>query len=242
MNNAIAVPFLSNPNAAEDTFEITSTAYTVSNNDLGKTLIFNKATIQTVTLPKNLQKGFSCKVVRIGAGQVLLAAGSGATVNSGGSLNVPRYTPISVVSYTASAFHVGGADSPAVQSTAVTIATTSNTESYIVAPSAGFLESAIFSSVGSLAAHDTNFITFTITNLGLAGAGSAVMLAASDANTTKATGGTALTAVASRTLTLSSTLADLAVVKGDVLRIRYAADGTLAGTVAGAIVSATFTR
>jgi hypothetical protein len=111
------------------------------------------------------------------------------------------------------------------------IATTSTTDEYLIAAKTGKVVGAVFSSLAALAAHDTNYITFSITNLGQAGAGSAAILAATDANTTKSTGGTALAANTKRTLTLSSTAADLAVVEGDRLRIRAAADGTLAGAV-----------
>ena len=113
-----------------------------------------------------------------------------------------------------------------------TIATTGNTDIFIIAPYAGVLSTAIFSGVDALAASDSNFITFTITNLGQAGAGSAAMLAATDANTTKTTGGTALSANARRNLTLSATSANLAVARGDRLRLRAAATGTLVNTVA----------
>jgi hypothetical protein len=57
------------------------------------------------------------------------------------------------------------------------------------------------------------------------------MLAATDANTTKTTGGTALTANAARTLSINGTAANLVVAAGDRLRIRAAATGTLANTV-----------
>ncbi len=127
-----------------------------------------------------------------------------------------------------------------VQSAGVTsIATTSTTDEYVFAPKTGTLYAAVFSSLAALAAHDTNFVTFSITNLGQGGAGSAVMLLADATNTTKATGGTALTANAKRTLYLSATAADLAVVEGDRLRIRFAADGTLAGAVTRPIVELT---
>lgn len=112
-----------------------------------------------------------------------------------------------------------------------TIATTGNTDGYIVAPFAGKVSAIYFSGVDALAASDTNYITFTVTNLGLAGAGSAALLAATDANTTKTTGGTALAANTLRTLTLTATGADLVVAAGDRLRVRAAATGTLANTV-----------
>lgn len=120
------------------------------------------------------------------------------------------------------------------------IATTSTTDEYMFAPKTGTLHAAVFSSLAALAAHDTNFITFSITNLGQGGSGSTAMLAATDANTTKVTGGTALTANAKRTLSLHGTAANLAVTEGDRLRIRATADGTLAGAVTRPIYELSF--
>lgn len=127
-----------------------------------------------------------------------------------------------------------------IQAGDVTIATTSTTDIYFVATRAGSLASIDFTSLAALAAHDTNYITFSLTNLGQAGSGTAVMLAATDANTTKVTGGTALVASSRRALTLTSTAADLVVAKGDVLRFRATASGTLAGTVTRSTVQARF--
>jgi hypothetical protein len=118
-----------------------------------------------------------------------------------------------------------------IQVVSASIATTGNTDNYVIVPEAGTLASVDFSSLAALAAHDSNYITFSITNLGQAGAGTAVMLAATDANTTKATGGTALSANTKRSLTLTATGADLVVAAGDRLLIRAAATGTLAGAV-----------
>lgn len=122
-----------------------------------------------------------------------------------------------------------------------TIATTGNTDNYIIAPETGKLESVVMSPLVALATSDTNYITWSITNLGQAGAGSTVMLAASDANTTKATGGTALAANTKRTLTVHGTPANLDVVAGDRLLIRAAATGTLANTVTVPVYLLTFT-
>lgn len=116
------------------------------------------------------------------------------------------------------------------------IATTGNTDEYLIAGKTGTLAAAVFSSLAALAAHDTNFVTFSITNLGQGGAGTAVMLAATAANTTKVTGGSALVANSKRTLTLTSTTADLAITEGDRLLVRFAADGTLTGAVTRPIV------
>lgn len=112
-----------------------------------------------------------------------------------------------------------------------TVATTGNTDFYVIVPNAGKLSSVDFSGVDALAASDTNYVTFSITNLGQAGSGSTAMLVATDANTTKATGGTAIAANTKRSLTLHGTAANLVVAAGDRLRVRVAATGTLANTV-----------
>lgn len=112
-----------------------------------------------------------------------------------------------------------------------TIATTGNIDTYLIVPEAGTLVSADFSGVDALAANDSNYVTFSITNLGQAGSGNTAMLAATDANTTKATGGTGLAANTKRSLTVHGTGANLAVAAGDRLLVRVAATGTLANTV-----------
>jgi len=121
-----------------------------------------------------------------------------------------------------------------------TIATTGNSDVYVICDAAGTLTAARFSGVDALAASDTNYITWTITNLGQTGSGSAAMLAATDANTTKSTGGTATSANAVRSLTLNGTAANLVVAAGDRLRIRAAATGTLANTVTFPVYNLTF--
>lgn len=113
-----------------------------------------------------------------------------------------------------------------------TIATTGNTDTYLIAPRSMTLSTVDFSATTALATSNSNYITWTITNLGQAGVGSAAMLATLPAgvNTTKATGGTAIGANAIMALTLSTGNA-LQVVQGDRLLIRAAVTGTLANTV-----------
>lgn len=123
-----------------------------------------------------------------------------------------------------------------------TVATTGNSDDYIVAAYAGTLVSLDCSGVDALTANDTNYLTATLVNLGQAGAGSTAMLAASDANTTKATGGTGFAANAKRTFTVHGTGANLIVAAGDRLRLRFAATGTLANTVTFTRCIARFTR
>ena len=67
------------------------------------------------------------------------------------------------------------------------------------------------------------------------------MLAATDPNTTKATGGTGIAANTVRSLTLNGTVANLVVAAGDRIRIRAAATGTLANTVTFPVYRMTFT-
>jgi hypothetical protein len=128
-----------------------------------------------------------------------------------------------------------------IQSSGVTsIATTGATSEYIIAPKAGRLAEVDFSSLAAFAANDTNYITWTITNLGQDGAGTAVMLLASDVNTTKATGGSALVANTRRQLSLTATPADLVVAEGDRIKITATATGTLAGAVTVPVYSLRF--
>jgi len=127
------------------------------------------------------------------------------------------------------------------QGATIAVTTAGTNDVFIIAPAAGVLSSALFSGVDALTANDTNYITFSITNLGQAGAGTAAMLAATDANTTKATGGTGLAANTVRSLTLNGTAANLIVAAGDRIRIRATVSGTLANTVTFPVYRLTFT-
>lgn len=128
----------------------------------------------------------------------------------------------------------GGA-TQAVMAGGGTIATTSTSITTALMPTTGTITSIIFSGNDALAANDTNYITWTMTNLGQDGNGSAAVLAASDLNTTKATGGVAVGALAKRTFTLSGTASNLVVTAGDRLRITATATGTLANTITGPV-------
>jgi hypothetical protein len=164
-------------------------------------------------------------------------AGTGATINGSSSFVLRAYNDaITLVSNGRSGSSgvwrvVGAHRRYSIASADKTIATTGNTDFIVVAQEDGTLTSAIFSPGSTLAANDTNYITFSVTNLGQAGSGTNPLLAATDVNTTKATGGTALAADTKRTLTVNGTGSNLIVASGDRLRIRAAATGTLAGTV-----------
>jgi hypothetical protein len=111
------------------------------------------------------------------------------------------------------------------------IATTGTTDIYFQAGKAGTLAMVCFAALLALAANDTNYVTFSVTNLGQGGLGTTEMLAATDANTTKATGGSGLVANARRILTLSGTAANLAVAECDTIRIRATVTGTLGAAI-----------
>lgn len=119
----------------------------------------------------------------------------------------------------------------AVQRVGGTIATTGATVEYMVVQEAGSLQSAEVTPLVALTANDTNYITWTIVNLGQTGGGSTAMLAVSDLNTTKATGGLGLAINTKRVLTIHGTGANLVVAAGDLLSITATATGTLANTV-----------
>lgn len=241
--SAVTAPYFTQINDNGNVVEVTAASYTLSMVDLGRTLVFNSASAQTVTVPAGLTKYFSVTFMRIGAGAVTIAAGTGATLNTSGSAVLPRYTPIFFNGYTTSTYALGGADSPSASTLTQTIATAAgNTDLPIIAPVTGNVAAVYFSGTDALATSDTNYITWTVTNRGQAGAGSAAVLGSTTTNSTRATGGSAIAAETLRSLTLTSTAADLAVVIGDRLRIRYAVTGTLANTVTGAVTTVIFTR
>ena len=119
-------------------------------------------------------------------------------------------------------------DSAALGTIIGTIPTTTNKiwQVTTVAPLAGTLSSASFSSTSGLILTAADYVTFSITNL-TTGGGAVAMLAATDANTTKTTTGAAIVANAPRVLTVHGTAGNKVVVQGDRLLCRVTA---VAGT------------
>lgn len=114
-----------------------------------------------------------------------------------------------------------------------------NTDIYTAAPFTGKLLGVIASFTDALTTNDTNYVTFSLANITQA---SAAMLAATDANTTKATGGTALAANTARSLTLHGTAGNLATTAYDRLRFRVAGSGTLANTLTNGLIVFVYQR
>ncbi len=121
-----------------------------------------------------------------------------------------------------------------------TIATTSTTNGYVIAPFAGKLVLAMFSGVDALAQHASNYLTFSLTNLGQDGLGTNAMLLGTDVNTTKTTTGSAIAANTRRDLSLHGTAGNKVVAKGDRLRFTATATGTLNNTITGSNVQLIF--
>lgn len=119
-------------------------------------------------------------------------------------------------------------------------ATTGASTVSIMADFSGYLLDARMTAEDALAASDTNYLTFTLTNEGQDGSGTVAMLAGTDANTTKATGGTAITAETGRSFTLNTTAANLRVAPGDLITFKGTATGTLANFVDRPVVRLQF--
>lgn len=119
-------------------------------------------------------------------------------------------------------------------------ATTAVNSGWIRIPRAGRLVSVTYTGVEALTANDTNYLTFTLVNTLASGSGTTAMLAATDANTTKATGGTGITAIVGRSLTVHGTAANLRVAAGDVVTGVETVTGTLANAVTRPTMRLTF--
>lgn len=91
-----------------------------------------------------------------------------------------------------------------------------------------------------ITASDTDYWTFAIENKATDGNGTDAMLAATDPNTTKATGGSALADYAARVLTLHGTPANLDVLADETLQFTATATGSPT-TLAGCVLRLEFT-
>lgn len=195
----------------------------------------------TVTLPTAVE-GLSVVVINNGAQTLKIFPASGDNLGKGVDTAMYLSAGASVMfrSYDTTNWRATGVRKTAVQKDVGTIATTGSTYSATQAPITGRLVAAYFNGDDALAANDTNYLTFYVTNQGQAGAGSTAMLAATDANTTKATGGTAIADTTNRSLTLNGTAANLELVAGDRILITFTATGTLANTVTNSMITLVF--
>ncbi len=115
-----------------------------------------------------------------------------------------------------------------------TITTTAGGEVLILAPCTGIINAVRFVAKDALATNDTNNIAFGLLNKTQT---LTIVDSANAANTTKATGGSALAAYTARVLTLT---ANIAVTANDVLALSAVVAGTLAGAVTEGVWQITF--
>ena len=117
------------------------------------------------------------------------------------------------------------------QSVPITVATTGATTAIIIAEKNGTLGGFRCAFTTSLAANDTNYISWAVQNQSTSTA-----LAADNTggrNTTKATGGTAVTANTPYGLTIAGS--GLAINAGDVITVTATVTGTLGATLSGTV-------
>lgn len=85
-----------------------------------------------------------------------------------------------------------------------------------VAPHACTITGISLANTAAIAGNDTDYWTASAVNKGPSGSGTTALLAATDPNTTKATGGTSISAYINRDFTLHATSANLDLAAGDV--------------------------
>jgi hypothetical protein len=98
-----------------------------------------------------------------------------------------------------------------------TVNATTTVTKKLIAPCAGSITGLAIAVNTTVATSDVNYWTVSAVNKGASGAGSTALLLATDANTTKTTGGSGLTNYVTRYLSLHGTPANLVVAKGDVI-------------------------
>ena len=106
------------PGVISDHFQLTpegvntqsGTSYTLTATDNGGVIAFTSGSAIALTVPSGLGAGFSCSVVQYGAGQITVAAGSGATLRIRASANktAGQYAIASILSVVANEYILVG--------------------------------------------------------------------------------------------------------------------------------------
>ena len=106
------------PGVISDHFQLTpegvntqsGTSYTLTATDNGGVIAFTSGSAIALTVPSGLGAGFSCSVVQYGAGQITVAAGSGATLRIRASANktAGQYAIASLLSVVANEYILVG--------------------------------------------------------------------------------------------------------------------------------------
>jgi hypothetical protein len=106
------------PGVSADTYQlnipaistISSSSYTLNNDDNGTVVVFTSGSAVTLTIPAGLTQRFTCSVVQYGAGQVTVTAGAGVTLRLRGSTNKTggQYAIASLLSVVANEYILAG--------------------------------------------------------------------------------------------------------------------------------------
>lgn len=99
---------------------------------------------------------------------------------------------------------------------------------------AGLLQGVAYVGEDGLATSNTDYVQFSMVNKLRNGSGAVDMLNTGDVNTTKTTGGSALTAYMSRSLSLNATTENLCVMPGDVIEVKMT---VVAATALGNVIN-----
>lgn len=88
----------------------TGTTYNLLDSDNCKLITFNNASNITVTLPSGLTSGWHAVLAQLGAGQVILVAGGGVTINEpdGYDRSAKQYAQMDLKNYASETYLLGG--------------------------------------------------------------------------------------------------------------------------------------
>lgn len=134
MRSSQIMPWLGEVSNIPDFLTITASTYTVKQADFGKTIICNSSAAQTITIPL-YGLGFNVNILRIGAGVVTLAGGTGVTLT--GATTPTRYVNTPVMAYSGTTYLVGETGSMVTKSVTYTEDATSTTHTGTIALPAG---------------------------------------------------------------------------------------------------------
>lgn len=90
---------------------VSSSGYTLTNTDNGRTVLFTNQAPSTVTVPSTLSPGFNCTLIQTTvSGQITVTSGTGVTINSAYSAfkTTTRYSVAGVIGIAANSYILTG--------------------------------------------------------------------------------------------------------------------------------------
>lgn len=103
-------PGLTGPQPSLVVSDNANATITLADTDNNTVVRCTSASAATVTVPSTLAAGFSCMIIQAGVGQITIAAGSGATLNSFGNLlkTAGQHAPASIIRVGAGVYNLSG--------------------------------------------------------------------------------------------------------------------------------------